>query len=65
MTDDERLTPFPGHVLQRLSNAHADLSSDALIDFVKDERRHDVLGREDDFEREHQARELTPRCSPS
>src|SRR5712664_2656892 len=46
MRDDQRLTPFPRHVQQRLPDAAAHFPADSLIDFVEHERRDDIVGRE-------------------
>ena len=53
--NDERLAALTRHIQQRLPNAAADLTTDALIHFIEDERRNDSVGREDDLERQHEA----------
>jgi len=56
--DDQRL-PLPSRtrhdVLERLAHSHPGLAPDSLIDLVKHERRHRVVGREHHLEGEHQS----------
>jgi len=57
--DDQRLAPFPRHVHQRLPDAAAHFPTDSLIDFVEHESRDNIVRREHDLERQHEARQLT------
>jgi len=56
--DDQRLPIGSGHARQRFPHPHTHLAADALIDFVENERRHRVMRREHDLQREHEARQL-------
>ena len=45
-----------GDARQRFTDAHADFPADSLIHFIKHQRRHVVLSREDHLQCQHQAR---------
>jgi len=46
------------HRRQRLSHAGPDLTADPLVHLVEYQRRHGVVLRQDDLQRQHQARQL-------
>jgi len=56
--DHERLTALTRHVHQRFAHPAADLATDPLIHFVEHKCRDDVVRRQHDFQREHDAGEL-------
>jgi len=64
MRDHEHLAP-PGrplcHRRERLTHPATDLTPDALVHLVEDERRNGVVLRQNDFQRQHQARQFASR----
>jgi len=56
-----RAARAPGHAHQRFAHASPYLTADPLIHLVEHERRHRVVLRQDDLERQHQTRQLAPR----
>ena len=59
VSDDEHLMPHC-NIRECTSHLSANLSADAVIDLVEDQRRYRVLAREHNLEGEHQARQFAP-----
>jgi len=60
--DDERLASLVSRDRgQRLAHSPAHLATDALVHFVEHERRHGVVPRQHDLERQHESRQLATR----